>query len=71
MCRKRVVKIRFFAQLLGCLVAACPAVAYGWMYTKQFERQKLLALTKSNGNFDKYLHGFTRKSPFDIRLVDK
>lgn len=29
------VKIREFAQFVGTLTAACPAVAYGWLYTKK------------------------------------
>lgn len=40
--------IREFAQLIGVLVAACPAVKYGWMYTKVLERQKYLALLKTD-----------------------
>lgn len=39
--------IREFAQLIGVLVAACPAVKYGWVYTKILERQKFLNLQKS------------------------
>lgn len=42
--------IRYFAEFLGILTSACPAVRYGWMYTKIFERQKFLAL----GNSDNY-----------------
>lgn len=38
--------IREFAQLIGVLVSACPAVKYGWLYTKILERQKFLALQK-------------------------
>lgn len=45
-------KIRDFAQFLGVLVAACPAVNYGWLYSKSMERQKFLALKNSDGNFD-------------------
>lgn len=36
--------IREFAQLIGVLVAACPAARYAWMYTKILERVKYLAL---------------------------
>lgn len=39
--------IREFAQLIGVLVAACPAAKYGWTYTKILERQKYLALLKT------------------------
>lgn len=38
--------IREFSRLLGVLTAACPAVRYGWLYTKELERQKYLALKK-------------------------
>lgn len=38
--------IRDFAQLIGVLVAACPAVKYGFLYTKILERQKYLLLHK-------------------------
>lgn len=40
--------IREFAQFIGTLTAACPAVKYGWLYTKLFERQKFLALRNSH-----------------------
>lgn len=45
------VKIREFAQFVGTLTAACPAVTYGWLYTKLFERQKFLALI-NNQSYD-------------------
>lgn len=38
------VTIRDFSQLIGVLVSACPAVRYGWLYTKVLERQKYLFL---------------------------
>lgn len=44
--RLPVVTIREFAHLLGVLTSACPAVKYGWLYTKELERQKYLVLTK-------------------------
>lgn len=40
--------IREYAQLIGILISACPAVKYGWLYTKILERQKYLALLKHN-----------------------
>lgn len=46
-------KIRELARLNGILVAACPAVKYGWVYTKRIEREKFLALKRHNQNFDK------------------
>lgn len=46
--RKSSITIREFAKYLGvltsCVLQACPAVDYGWVYTKQFEREKILAL---------------------------
>lgn len=44
--------IREFAHLIGVLTSACPAVRYGWVYTKQIERQKYLALGVNNDNYD-------------------
>lgn len=44
--------IREFAQFVGNITAACPAVQYGWVYSKGFERQKYLALLESGGNYD-------------------
>lgn len=41
-------KIRSLSHLTGLLVAACPAVEYGWMYTKELERQKFLHLQINN-----------------------
>lgn len=44
-------KIREFAKFTGSLISACPAVRYGFLYTKLFERYKFLALS-SSGNYD-------------------
>ena len=33
------------------MVAACPAVKYGWLYTKNLDREKVKALEKSMGNY--------------------
>lgn len=44
--------IRKFAKFLGTLCSNCPAVKYGWVYTKNFERQKFFALQQSNGDFN-------------------
>lgn len=43
--------IRDVSRLIGVLTAACPAVQYGWLYTKSLERQKFLALQKY-GDFE-------------------
>ena len=44
-------KIKVLARLLGKLVAACPAIKYGWLYTKSLESEKLKALERSKGNY--------------------
>ena len=49
---KRKWKIGKLTQLIGTLVSACPAVKYGWLYTKRLERDKYLGLKKSGGNFN-------------------
>lgn len=46
-------KIQTLASLIGQLVAACPAVKYGRSHIKQLDREKFLALKKSNFNFSK------------------
>lgn len=46
------IKIRDFAKLVGSLISVCPAIPYGLLYTKVFERFKTRALDKNNGNFD-------------------
>lgn len=53
--KKTRIKIRELAQLTGVLVAACPAVTYGWLYTKRLERVKFLALKKYNADYEKYI----------------
>lgn len=42
--------IRRFAQFVGLLVSSCPAVKYGRLYRKNFERQKYLAPKRSHQN---------------------
>lgn len=54
MYRKRC-KIRKFAQLLGLLVSACPAIEYGILYTKELERCKYLNL-KDHEDYNKYMN---------------
>lgn len=43
--------IQDFAQMIGKLIAACPAIEYGWVYTKKLETEKLKALVKVKGNY--------------------
>lgn len=40
------------AQFIGTLVAACPAVPYGPLYTKVLERGKIFASEINKGNFE-------------------
>lgn len=65
-------KIREFAHLVGLLASACPAVEYGWLYTKQFERCKYLSL-KSHNDYEKYMSiPSTLRCDFDwwIKVID-
>lgn len=45
-------QIREFSQLLGTLSSICPAIPYGWVYTKILEREKYLGPLQSNDNYD-------------------
>lgn len=45
-------KIRDLAAFIGTLCSACPAVKYGWVYTKILEREKFLALSLNNNNYE-------------------
>lgn len=47
--------IRSFAQFIGSLVSACPAMPYGWLYTKRFEREKFFALQTNHDNYDAFM----------------
>ncbi|OXU27170.1 hypothetical protein TSAR_005435, partial [Trichomalopsis sarcophagae] len=49
---KRRCSILDFAKLIGRLVAACPAVEYGVVYTKALERVKTIALVKNEFNYN-------------------
>lgn len=48
---KRKCRIRDFSSLVGSLISICPAVQYGLLYTKDFERTKFLALSNSNDDY--------------------
>ena len=50
--KTKVCTIRDFAMLCGTLASVCPAIPYGMVYTKCFEREKFLALKDSNLNYD-------------------
>lgn len=45
-------KISFLAKIIGKLIAAAPAVEYGWLYTKLLERAKTLGLIHNNYNYN-------------------
>ena len=45
-------KIREFPKLIGTLISCCPAVSYSWLYTKESERLKYLALNQQNENYE-------------------
>lgn len=49
--RNRSCKIAFLSKIIGKLVAACPASAYGFRHTKALERQKVMALKLSLGDY--------------------
>ncbi|KAG6438798.1 hypothetical protein O3G_MSEX000234 [Manduca sexta] len=53
--KKQRCKIIEFAQLLGTLVASCPAVEYGWLYTKTLENHKTTALKNNYENYNAFL----------------
>lgn len=48
---KRTCTIEEIAQIIGKLVAACPAVEYGFLYTKLLEREKIFALIINDYNY--------------------
>lgn len=46
--RKQEIKIQTLEECIGTLVAACPAIAYGWLYYKELEKLKTSALIINN-----------------------
>lgn len=48
-------KIRKFAQFIGNLMAAVPAIKYSQLYTKLFERHKFLALLINDNNYESHM----------------
>ncbi|XP_074651617.1 uncharacterized protein LOC141906272 [Tubulanus polymorphus] len=51
--QKNIETIRIVAKVIGLIVAALPAVDYGMMYYRNLEGEKIIALQKSKGNYDK------------------
>lgn len=52
---KRSCKIWFLASFIGSLISVCPAVKYGMLHTKLLEREKFLALSVANDNFEAHV----------------
>ena len=44
--------IREFAAFVGTLVSRCPALKYGMVYVRRFEKERLRALEANHNNFD-------------------
>lgn len=42
--------------MIGSLISICPAVRYGLLYTKNFEREKFLSLSKNNDSYAACMH---------------
>lgn len=61
----RKIKIREFAKFIGSIVACCPAIAYSWLYTKTFEREKYLALKSNNDNYNAFMVLKSNQSDFN------
>jgi len=55
MAQKSRCSIRDFASMIGSLISVCPAVQYGLLYTKKFEREKFLALVRCNEDFSAFM----------------
>ncbi|KAL7286935.1 hypothetical protein TKK_0018878 [Trichogramma kaykai] len=53
--KQKTVKIRDFARILGFLVSCCPAVKYGYCYTKNCERENFLALRFNDSDYNKFM----------------
>ena len=64
MAKQRSCTIRQYAQFLGSLAAACPAITYSRLYTKKFERDKYLALLRAKGDFNAIMQLPPRESEF-------
>ncbi|VEN60618.1 unnamed protein product [Callosobruchus maculatus] len=60
---KKACVIREFSKFIGNLVSAAPAIRYGFLYIKLFEREKLKALNRVNGNYDAKMNIAPHLSP--------
>nr|XP_012214762.1 PREDICTED: uncharacterized protein LOC105667509 [Linepithema humile] len=48
-------RIREMASFIGSLISVCPAVQYGLLYTRAFERKKFLALRRNNADYSTFM----------------
>ena len=62
---KQHIVIREFVRFFGSLGACCPTSPYSWVYTKIFEREKILALQAANGSYDATMIVPTNHPDFD------
>nr|CAI5853338.1 unnamed protein product [Callosobruchus analis] len=46
---KTKIKIRRFSKIIGYLVSICPAMTYGWLYTKKDGTSKILGIEAQQG----------------------
>lgn len=53
---KKINKIQHTESIHDLAQSSYPAVEYGWVYTKHFEREKYLALQQSNDNYNCQMH---------------
>lgn len=58
--------IKDVAVVIGTLISACPAICYGWLYTKRLEREKFLALNKKNKDYEKTMQ-ITKSMKDDLK----
>ena len=49
-------KILNFTQLIGTIIAACPATTYGFLFSRSLERAKTIALILNGYDYDKSMH---------------
>lgn len=51
-CKPKMITIRELSRFIDSFIACCPAIEYSWMYTKNFEREKVLGLKKHHDNYE-------------------
>lgn len=53
--KQKTISIRDFASFLGSLCSVCPGISYGWLYTKELEREKFLALKSNDDDYEQIM----------------